>query len=310
MNFKLTDELPEKNIEGVDIFNRIEFFNLHKKQNSVYLSVFRDNQLIGVCHFTEIDPGVYRSPHRGTYGGFNFIKDIDLSSIYESVKLLIDYFKEKNIKELIFVQSPFSHNIELCTSVFNALLTNKFYISNQEFNQSLVVDNTPMIDKMMRNNKKRFKKCEREDFKFTQVFTETEFEAVHKMNEASRKRKGIKISMTFEQIMTMYRLFPNDMYFFNVTQNGVAAASSICIRINSNVLHIFYWGDADGFESYSPIAFLANGIYEFAAKNNFKMMDAGISTFEGIPNFGLITFKENLGFTSSLKLTYSYNYEQ
>jgi hypothetical protein len=34
----------------------------------------------------------------------------------------------------------------------------------------------------------------------------------------------------------------------------------------------------------------------------FKLLDVGISTLHAQPNFGLINFKRNLGFTESLKL--------
>jgi hypothetical protein len=47
---------------------------------------------------------------------------------------------------------------------------------------------------------------------------------------------------------------------------------------------------------------LASNIYAFCAREGFAVLDVGISTLHEEPNFGLVNFKRNLGFTESLKL--------
>jgi len=54
------------------IFNSHQFFELHRTANSFYFRLISGDpaQVLGVAHFTEVAPGHYRSPQRGTFGGF------------------------------------------------------------------------------------------------------------------------------------------------------------------------------------------------------------------------------------------------
>lgn len=305
MSVTLVESIPAETPDWCDLFNLPEFYHLHKTVNSFYFSFFYNEKLIGLTHFTEVENGVFRSPYRGTFGGINFKEELDLQVKHECVRLLVKYFEMGSAKKIEIVTAPFAHNLHESTSLFNSLLNHKFEVSNHEINYTLEVDEQALIEKMMRNNKKRFNKCLREGFEFEKVSGRDEVMAVYETIKVNREGKGYKMSMHFDQILEMQNLFADNMYFFNARQNGDSAASSICIKLNNKVLYVFYWGDKPGFEQYSPVVFLANGIYEFASKNGFGLMDAGTSSVEGYPNFGVATFKENLGFTTSPKLTYT-----
>jgi hypothetical protein len=297
--------IPSEIPAWCDLFNHPNFYNLHKTNSCFYLSFFLDEKLIGLCNFTEVEKGVFRSPYRGTYGNISFKEELDLQIKYNCVDELLNFFKVINAKKIEIVSEPFAHSLHNSSSLFNIYIAKSFTISNQEINHTLIVDERPLIEKMMRNNKKRLNKCERENFVFEQVFTTAEIEKVYQTIKENREGKGYKVSMSLEQILDMYKVFPEEMYFFKATQSDNCAAASVCIKLNNNVLYVFYWGDKLGFEQYSPVAYLANGIYNFAQIHNFKLIDAGTSSLHGEPNFGVATFKENLGFTISPKLTYS-----
>lgn len=305
MSIQIIESSPASSPEWCSLFNSFEFYKLHKTESSWYLSFFDGTKLLGVCHLTGISPGVYKSPYRGTYGGIDFLPDLDLSIKKECVDTLDVFCSEKGIKQLSFLCAPFSHHLHNSAALLNIFLNKGYTVSGHEINHTLQVDVTPLVEKMMRNNKKRFKKCEREGYQFEQVETPEEFEKVYSIIETNRKAKGFFISMSFQQIMQMYAIFPKDLFFFKVKDSMNDVASSICMQVNASVLYVFYWGDLPGYEQYSPIAYLANGIYEFAQKNGFSLIDAGTSSIDGIPNFGVTTFKENLAFTASPKLTYT-----
>lgn len=65
----------------------------------------------------------------------------------------------------------------------------------------------------MRNNKKRLNKCERENFVFEQVFSKPDIEEVYQTIKENREGKGYKVSMTLEQILEMYNVFEERVYF-------------------------------------------------------------------------------------------------
>ncbi len=305
MSITIQCTIPNEVPNWCAIFNHPHFYHLHKTDASFFISILVENKLIGVCHFTEIEPSTYRSPYRGTYGNISFKEELDLQLKNNCIDELLLFLKSKNVKKIEIVAEPFSHNIHNSSSLFTIYLSKGFTITNQEINHTLEVTNEPLIEKMMRNNKKRLNKCEREHFVFEQVHSNEDIETVYQTIKENREGKGYKVSMTLPQIMEMYKLFPENMFFFKASQNGNDAASSICLKLNNTVLYVFYWGDRKGFEQYSPVVYLANGIYNFAQKNQFKLIDVGTSSIHGEPNYGVATFKENLGFSISPKLTYT-----
>ncbi len=304
MDIRIEEKLPDIIPDWCDIFNRPEFYKIHKTELSIYISVTYKNKLVGVCHFIEIEKGTLKSPYRGTYGGLSLDKELSFQNIYDIVSQLLNYLKGKKIRSVEIVSEPFSHNLHKSSIILNTFLEKGFSIINHEVNHSIIIDEEILVNKMMRNNKKRYNKCLKEDFKFEEVFSQFEIQNIYDLIKENRESNGHKISMSFDQIIEMYNVFPSNLHFFSVSQTGKCVAASICLKINSDVLYVFYWADKSGFESYSPVVFLASGLYEFANKSNFKILDVGTSSLNGIPNLGLIKFKENLGFKISPKLTF------
>ena len=103
----------------------------------------------------------------------------------------------------------------------------------------------------------------------------------------------------------MTSVFANDILCFGVFSQDSKdlIASSICIKVSDEVLYVFYWGDIPLESSHSPIIILSSFLYEFCLENKFKILDIGTSTSNGEPNYGLVRFKENIGFKESLKYT-------
>ncbi len=307
MDIRIEEKLPDIIPDWCDIFNRPEFYKIHKTDASIYISITYKNKLVGVCHFIEIAKGILRSPYKGTYGGLSLDKELSFQNIYDIINQLLNYIKEKKISSVEIVSEPFSHNLHKSSIVLNTFLEKGFSIINHEINHSIIIDETILVNKMMRNNKKRYNKCLKEDFQFKEVFSQFEIQNIYNLIKENRESNGHKISMSFDQIIEMNNVFPTNLHFFSVSQMNKCVAASICLKINSDVLYVFYWADKSGYESYSPVVFLASGLYDFANKSNFKILDVGTSSLDGIPNLGLIKFKENLGFKISPKLTFKIN---
>jgi hypothetical protein len=292
-------------VAGNDIFHTPAFYALHQNEKSLFFSFLSENKVLGTIHLTEVEEGIFQSPFRGTYSGFSFSENCTYIEMESCVTALISHLQNSfGAHHIIIKNAPFAHDIHRNTLIFNILLNKNFKISQQEVNHTLEIDEQSLVEKMKRNNKKRFNKCERNGFVFQQLDTEEGFEKAYQVIVENRESKGYAVSMTFAQLMEMKAVFPNDIYFFQATFEEKIAASSVCIRLNSKILYVFYWGDKPGFEEYSPVVFLANGIYQFAQNNHFTILDAGTSSLNGILNQGVATFKEGLGFSSSLKLTY------
>ena len=120
----------------------------------------------------------------------------------------------------------------------------------------------------------------------------------------NRATKNFPVTMSYQAILEMLGAFPGQLQFFGAFKDGTMIASSICVKVSDSVLYVFYWGDRPGYEQFSPVTLLAQCIYEYAQSAGFKLIDFGTATRAGIPIYGLISFKKEIGCFPSPKPAY------
>jgi hypothetical protein len=292
--------------EWVDIFNTYAFFSLHQsgRRSKYFVWCSEGNPIEAIVHITEQSNSHFKSPIRGTYAGIQ----LRLPNIQLLEKVIEDLefeLHKLNALSLSLAMRPFSHDNTFASLYFNTLLRFGYTISAHELNYTVQIDSSSLVSRMQRNNQKRWRKCDREGFTIREESDYDGYKLAYTTIAENRASKGYPISMSFEAVWEMKKLFPEKVFFFTCNAHNTTVAAAICIALNTKVLYVFYWGDKPGFEQYSPIAYLAAGIYDFAFKNSFSQLDAGISTEGGIPNPGLMRFKSALGFDPSLKLTFT-----
>jgi hypothetical protein len=191
--------------------------------------------------------------------------------------------------------------------ICNILLRNGSTLSGHELSYDMQVDDTPFIHRVSDGNAKRIRKCVREGFIAEQV-SSVLYDEVYRLIANNRQRRGFPTTMTRNQLQRMVATFPDRLHYFAVFRNESRAemlAAAVCISITDSILYVLYWGDAAGVEQHSPVTLLASCIYDFCGKRGFQLLDVGTSTVMGEPNDGLIRFKRALGFSETLKLTFS-----
>lgn len=289
------------------IFNTPAFFKLHQTERAFYFQLTKknSNEVIGTIHFTEISPALFKSPAKGTFGGA-VTKENLAFDIYEDFITTVDkYLWLNGAKKIEIILPPMCHNPSNFSMKYNILVRHGYTVNNQELNYALTVNDEPFISKLNDANRRRhLNRCLQDGFISQKLDISFYLEAYTLIVE-NGKRRGFDFSMSYEQVMQMVNLFPEDFLFFGVFDRNALVASSICIVINYTILYIFAWGNVEGMESYSPITLLASHIYEYAQRQGFKILDIGISTYKGEPNMGLIQFKNKLGCKESLKLSFS-----
>ncbi len=118
----------------------------------------------------------------------------------------------------------------------------------------------------------------------------------------NRANKGYKMSMSMSQLQKIVDTFPKDIVLFGCPQGEHLASAAFCLRLSSEVLYVFYWGDRPEYATFSPVVSVADSIYRYGQAQGFKLLDVGTSTIDIEPNIGLLEFKRSLGFNESLKL--------
>ena len=105
--------------------------------------------------------------------------------------------------------------------------------------------------------------------------------------------------MSFNDILEMSKIIPID--FFWVKGKKEIVSSAIVYIINNNIVKVIFWGDSSYGRTIHAMDYLIDKLWEYYMKKDYTIIDVGTSTDEGIPNEGLIRFKENHGCHSSPK---------
>lgn len=297
--------------ENNHIFNEPAFFKLHSASpNDIYAQLVRcsDQRVCATLSAYEASDGLFVSPKRGTYGGVGLNSPLERQVVEGFVNAVIGRVRIAGGRELRLKCAPFSHDLALASVVTNIVLRKGSRISGHELNYDMHIDTTPYESRIDYGNAKRIRKCLREGF-IAELIHASHYRSAYQVIQENRERRGFPISLTGEQLQVMTDTFPDRLHYFAVyagPDRSLMVAAAVCIAVSSSILYVFYWGDIAGVHEHSPIALLASRIYRFCQQHGFRLLDAGTATVEGVPNDGLIKFKRNLGFSESLKLTFTW----
>ena len=297
------------------LFNEPKYFNLHSSdQDDLYIQLVRKKDAV-VCAtvaFFKESTEQYVSPLRGTFGGISINHEVDLAVLDEFIRKVISILSSKQARAISIELPPASHNLSAFSLMYNILARQGFSITSNELNYDMLINSEKFIDRIMYGSRKRIKKCLNNGFIAEQLKPSQYADAFSVIKE-NRTRKGFPLSMSYHQLQEMFKLFPDKFHVFGVftsLDRTTLAAAAICIVVSQDILYVFYWGDANGMTSYSPVVLLAQEIYQYCQEHKINILDVGTSTINGEPNYGLIRFKKNLGFNESLKVTLRYTEEQ
>lgn len=118
-------------------------------------------------------------------------------------------------------------------------------------------------------------------------------------NHASR---GYPVNMTLDDVTATAPVV--GARFFILTLEGVDVAAAQVHDPAPGVAQVIYWGDVPGHSSSRPMNMLAYRLFELYKDKGYRIMDIGISTVDGVPNYGLCDFKEGLGCRPTAKFTF------
>ena len=287
------------------IFNTIRFFQLHKTDAAFYFQLCAGNspRVAGVAHFIQVEPGYYRSPLRGTFGGFEFRQNLRVESVEAFVAAAERRLLEAGARTIEILTAPANLNPSASAVLYNILTRRGYSVTHPDLDCFLTVDAVPLVEKLKHSRRKSINKCRREGMTASELNSAMRRQ-VYDVILANRCRRGFPITMTYEAIQQMAAAFPKSLVFFGTFAGQEMIASSICVWVSPAVLYILYWGDLDGWGDFSPVSLLAETIYDYARQNGCRVLDLGTATKDGLPNYGLLNFKHDLGCQQSLKLTF------
>lgn len=286
--------------EGLHLFNRAEFFRLHAEGDGHYFQWVVDGRACATLHFTRVREQVWRSPARGTFGGLSCSHGIRPEVLAEFLAEVTACLAEQGARTLEVLLPPAQHAMADGAVEYFLLRSQGFRESLVDLNYGLPVDQRPFAERLNHANRKRLNKCQREGFSAT-ALPAGELPAAYAVIAENRAARGFPVTMQLAQLEQMQALFPDAVALYGCHRQQELVAAAICLQLTPQVLYVFYWGDRPGFAQYSPVALLAQSIYEDCQRRGIALLDAGTSTLDLQLNPGLIAFKRGLGFEESLK---------
>lgn len=289
-----------------DLFNTEAYAGLHVARfegigvRSEHVRAGRDTP-DGVFHAMQIRLGVFASPGRGPYGGFDVSTDMDEAELADFIAATEAMLCTAGARQIELVLPPFCYAPQHGPQCLAVLCRMGYCVMRQELNQAVVVTEASLAESGNYANRKRLNKAARAGLTVRQL-NASEYQIGYNAILDNRLKKERSLSMSWEDVQAMIAAFPEQMHVFGAEQDGRIIAAAICVAVNRRILYVYAWGECIGAEPISPVSSIAAHVYTFAQNHGFVLLDLGTSSVEGIVNPGLVRFKQSLGATTSLKL--------
>lgn len=252
---------------------------------------------------------VLLSPFSSPFGGFHFRHDnIFTREIDQFIIQLIDYASSQNIQKISLILPPDVYHHSFNTKMSNALLRNGFLTDLPEITNWIDLSQFKG-EFSCRNARQNYNKSLQYKLSFQIVHDINEKEIAYQIVRENREKLGRPIYMTFNDLLNVNELWPVD---FSLVKNihGEAVAAAIFYRGHEKIVQGIFWGDNELGRYCRAMDFLCHKLWNHYKELDYSIIDLGTSSCGGLPNEGLIRFKEDHGCTSALRLGFKWNYSR
>jgi hypothetical protein len=247
--------------------------------------------------------GEVHSPSQATFGGIEAAPEVPAGALHQLLDAAEAFVRSGGYTRLSIGQWPAAYAPDLHERIGSVFRERGYRATRTELNQHLTVTGVPFEAGLHPSARRRLRKC-REAGLVVAEWTEPDWSAVHTFVAAARRRKGYPMTLSEPELRTLGRRFPDEFRVFTVRDGTELAALTVVIRLNARVLYTFYPADAERYLDHSPTILTTAGIYAYAQANGYGLLDLGTSSNGGVPNAGLVRFKQNLGAEPSEKVTF------
>jgi len=241
-----------------------------------------------------------KSPGRATFGGFWIEPNKTFKYTEQTVRQLKAYSEVSSQIRITFPPSYFHPEVfQEQVSYF----TNKCYSLITETNFHIVVEHRNDVSKGNRKKQRQF--CERGG-SVSQV-EKPDWHSVYKLLVENRLRRGVQLSMPWHIFERGLVDRPDDFTIWGATLGSEFVGGALTVAINSNTLYVLFWGDTLLGRNLSVVASICETLIEFCIDKNYRVLDLGISSIDGLLDENLAKFKINLGAVQTSKTSMTVN---
>ncbi|MFN6947038.1 MAG: GNAT family N-acetyltransferase [Cytophagaceae bacterium] len=279
----------EKHLKSQPHPERYTFKLIHNKTGIIHaqLSLFvKENQAV--------------SPLRAPFGSVEFDSKLSFANLLQLLEAVDEFASERKLSLIRLVSYPFCYANENSQLLAFALLAKGYNMPVAEVNYHIDVDQEPFEKKIKLTERQKLKRCLKKGYVFSSGEME-EPDNIYDFIMRCRNAKGYPITLSREDFKALFDKLADEFVFFKVEYANKPVALSFGVKINSQILYNFYMADDPEYKSDSPCVLLLEGIYNYCQENKYHILDYGTASEHGVPNQGLIAFKESTGGKPSLK---------
>lgn len=287
----------------IPIFNKSNFLELNKdKVDKIHYLIGKDKKNRIAFAIGEKN-SKWSAPFSAPFSNIVILKkDLAIEYIWDFFGKLKEFVQENGGKSINIYLPANVYGEKSNSRTINAMLGNGFKIQFVDVNYSFQLNEFTMDSYesiLQYNAKKNLRISLQAGLVFEICKTRGQKEEAYDVIKINRENRGFPLRMTKEQVMSTIEVVDHD--FFLVKKEGKSVAAAVVYRLTNKIAQVVYWGDIPNVGEYKTINFISYNLIMFYKSINFEILDIGISTEEGIPNYGLCNFKESLGCISSSK---------
>lgn len=284
------------------IYNSVHFSELNRnKCKDIHYLAFRDKKVrLGIILGERED--VLYSPFSAPFGGFTNNKTEKLEH-YDSAAELLKQYGQKSNKKILLTLPPtiYGSTVAKTYSAFMRQGASMQYVDlNYQYELVQFLNFESYLDSSTRN---KFHNSQKYDFSFVQLDEKNEVDVAraYSVIKKNRDARGFPLRMSLQQVIETVKIVPAK--FFVLCYKGIDVAAAQIYQVTDTIAQVIYWGDVPEYSELRTMNYFTYKIFEFYHKNGVKILDIGPSSENGIPNYGLCEFKDNIGCSVSLKYT-------
>lgn len=297
---KISAHKPGKAIHpGSFFFFYPDFVYRNKGCNIICFTLKNDQARI----YFKLEKNTATSMGQSPFGGVDAIRGISAESLSILLQSAVRHLSSSGIGNIAIRLFPKAYQPALFDKLEKVLQENGFSLAFNDINQHLTIGNAAFREKIKPDQRRYLNRAaERGVFR---IVESTLLHQVYSLLQQNRAVKGYPMTMSFGELRSAFKCFPENYLLFGLFMEGKLAAASVCIKVNKKIIYDFYHGHDANFNSISPVVPLIEGIYGYCKKNNYNVLDLGASSENGNLNNGLYSFKQGLGSEASYKAFYT-----
>ena len=287
-------------------FISVPFMELNKEKVNRVVRLIENAEKVYLGLVAGIKDGMLISPFSAPFGGFHYRhSNINIREIDHFLSLLQSYIVSQGLTKIEISLPPDIYDPSFNAKMINAFIRSNFSMATPEITNWIdLIKFTGVFTNV--NTRNQYNQAVRFNLSFSQVSKTNEKLAVYELIRQNRERFGRPIHMSFRDLQNTEQLWPVDFFIVRDSeQNNLAAA--ILYRVHPKIIQTVFWGDNEQGRSKRAMDFFSMNLWNHYKQSGYEFIDLGRSSISGIPDEGLLHFKETHGCTSSLRFTFSWN---